>query len=94
MKRLMLFGTPTWPTCPPMKEALSNKNIKFEYVDICESVYSLRKFLRIRDSYDDFSEIRKLHRVGIPAILLEGEILFPETPEHIEEIIQKYNLSE
>ena len=35
-----------------MKEVLSENNIKYMYVDICESVGKLKQFLKIRDTAD------------------------------------------
>ena len=41
-----------------MKEVLSENNIKYMYVDICESVGKLKQFLKIRDTADACKEIR------------------------------------
>lgn len=40
-----------------MKEVLSENNIKYMYVDICESVGKLKQFLKIRDTADACKEI-------------------------------------
>lgn len=74
MENIMLFGSKHWPGCEPAKEYLSKKNIKFAYVDITESMLNLKKFLKYRDNYKEFDEIKRLANVGIPCIVVnKGE---------------------
>ena len=47
MRKVIVFGTPTCPDCPPVKEAFTEAGVKFAYVDVCESVGSLKKFLKM-----------------------------------------------
>ena len=58
-----------------MKEVLSENNIKYMYVDICESVGKLKQFLKIRDTADACKEIREQHRAGIPCIVIDYEVI-------------------
>lgn len=78
MKKIVVFGSKFWPDCDPAKEFLSNHNIKYLYLDISEGMLNLKRFLKYRDNYDAFKEIRELGRVGIPCIVVnDGEqILF------------------
>ena len=68
-----------------MKEFLSENNVAFDYVEITESMRSLIKFLRLRDTHPAFEEIRKAGRAGLPAIVTSNgeKILFgkPELDE-------------
>ena len=40
-----------------MKEVLSENNIKYMYMDVCESVGKLKQFLTIRDTDPAFEEV-------------------------------------
>ncbi len=53
-------------------------NINYLYLDITESMLNLKKFLKIRDNYEIFDEIRTNNRVGIPCIVINNgeEIIF------------------
>lgn len=78
MKKIIVFGSKHWPGCEPAKEYLSEKNIKFTYLDITENMLNLKKFLKYRDTYREFNEIKELGRVGIPCIVINKgeEIIF------------------
>lgn len=75
-----------------MKEVLSKNNIKYLYVDICESVGKLKLFLKIRDSAEAMSEVRREHRAGIPCMVIDDEVILIDGPEHMEKIIEEYKL--
>lgn len=53
-------------------------DIKFAYLDISESIANLKRFLKYRDNFEEFDEIKKAGRVGLPCIVIDdGErILF------------------
>ncbi len=57
-----------------MREALSAKNIEFEYLDISESLYNLKPFLFIRDNADEFIKVRERNFIGVPCIDDNGNI--------------------
>jgi len=52
-----------------VKEFLSQNNVEFTYVDICESMASLKAFLKYRDNHAAYAEVRQVGRVGIPCIV-------------------------
>lgn len=87
MKEIIVFGSMHWPDCEPLKELLSKHHISYEYVDITSSMPNLKHFLGYRDSKEEFNEIRKNKRVGLPAILIKDteEIYFDLN----EEILNK-----
>jgi glutaredoxin-related protein len=65
-----------------MKEFLSENNIKFAYVDITDSMFNLKTYLKYRDNYPEFEEIKKIGRVGIPFIVINnGEKFIFDTPD-------------
>ncbi len=57
-----------------MKEYLSENNINHVYLDITESMLNLKKFLKLRDTREEFDEIKRLGKIGIPCIVInDGE---------------------
>lgn len=74
MDKIVVFGSKHWPDCEPAKEYLSENNINHVYLDITESMFNLKKFLKLRDTRKEFDEIKRLGRVGIPCIVInDGE---------------------
>lgn len=92
MKKIILFGTPTWPGCAPVKELLSEKNINYTYIDVCESVGSLKKFLKVRDTSSAYEGVRERHSVGIPSMMIDDEVFLISSADLVNELIQKYDL--
>lgn len=78
MKKIIVFGSKHWPGCEPAKEYLSKKGVNFVYLDITENMFNLKKFLKFRDNYKEFDEIKKAGRVGLPCIVVNNgeEIIF------------------
>ena len=72
--KIVLYGSQHWPGCPGVKEALLQKGIEFRYVEITDSMKNLKEFLKIRDKSDDFKIVRRVHAVGIPMLLIDGEV--------------------
>lgn len=77
-----------------MKEVLSENNVKYMYVDICESVGKLKLFLKIRDTAGVMEEVRREHRAGIPTIVIDDEVIPIDGPDHMRRIIEEYRLTE
>lgn len=74
MKKIVVFGSKHWPGCEPAKEYLSNHNVKFLYLDITENMLNLKMFLKYRDNYKEFIEVKEAGRVGLPCIVInDGE---------------------
>ena len=65
-----------------MKEVLSQKNVKFAFVDVTGSIGNLRKFLKVRDTYPVFEAMRF---VDDTPHLVDG-------PEHAEQLIEELRL--
>lgn len=78
MKKIIVFGSKHWPGCEPAKEYLSERNIKYVYLDITENMLNLKMFLKYRDNYEEFNKIKEMGMVGLPCIVInDGEkILF------------------
>lgn len=74
MKEIVVFGSKFCPDCGPAIEYLSEKNIEYSYLDISEGMPNLKKFLKYRDNYDEFKEIKQAGNIGIPCIVVnDGE---------------------
>ncbi len=79
---IKVYGMETCPGCQAVKPQLLGREDEFEYVDIGSHVRLLKEFLRLRDTRDEFAEIRKDGRAGIPCFLTEeGDITFD--PEEV-----------
>ncbi len=73
-----------------MKEVLSSKEIEYVYLDITESMLSLKTFLKFRDSRPEFDEIRKVGRVGLPCIVVNnGEKVILDFTEAVLEDLKR-----
>lgn len=68
--------------------------MKYAFVDICSSVGELKKFLKIRDTADEYREIREeKHNVGIPCLVVDDKIFALDSKEMAESIIEEYGLA-
>lgn len=92
MRKIIVYGTPTCKDCPPVKEAFTEAGVKFMFIDVCESVGSLKKFLKVRDTAESHAPVREKHTVGIPCIQIDEEIMLVNGPEHAKELVEKYHL--
>lgn len=45
---------------------------------------NLKEFLKLRDKNDAFSIVKRVHAVGIPMLLIDGEVHLNITDELIE----------
>lgn len=88
LKRITLFGSKHWAECQPVKELLSENKIDFRYVDITESMFNLKRFLKYRDKHQEFDPIRKKNRVGIPVVMINNgqKFYFQVTEEVLNEL--------
>ena len=74
---MKLYGSVLCPDCVDAFEILKEKDIAYDYVDINESMKTLKEFLKLRDNRDEFKEVRENSNVGIPCFLFDdGSITF------------------
>lgn len=69
---MKVYGTSTCPDCVDAKANLDYYRIPYVYVDVCESVRTLKEFTQLRDSNSIFEECKKNGSIGIPAIIKEN----------------------
>ena len=93
MRKIVFYGTPTCSDCPPAKAVLEENNIKFLFVDVCESVGKLKMFLKLRDTEDAFQEVREQHKVGVPCIVNRQGIRKVLTLSLTDEEAQRFHAS-
>jgi len=84
--KIKLYGSQHWPGCPGVKEALLQKGVKFDYVEITDSMKNLKEFLKLRDKKDEFAIVRRVHAVGIPMLLVDDQIHLNITDELIDSL--------
>lgn len=74
MKNIKIYGNEQCPDCSALKKELLDKGIKFEFINIIESLENLKKFLHFRDNYEDiFKECKLNGKLGIPLIVVETD---------------------
>jgi glutaredoxin-related protein len=66
-----------------VKEFLSENNVKFAFIDITESMFNLKMYLKYRDNRPEFEEFKKNGKIGIPFISInKGEkLIFDKQPD-------------
>lgn len=94
MRKIILYGSPLWKTCSPVKEVLSQNNVRFVYIDITSSIGYLRQFLKVRDNDPAFEEVRKESRVGLPTLFVDDTPYLVGGPEHALQLIDELKLTE
>ena len=81
MKKITFFGSPLCPDCDPAREYLLENNVEFEYVNITDSMRSLKIFLALRDHIPFFDTIKANEKVGIPVVMIgEAEVFYQAYP--------------
>lgn len=75
-----------------MKEVLSQRNIKFAYVDITSSMFALKNFLKIRDHDDSHKEVRESGRIGLPTLSVDEKNYLVSDANEMELLINKLGL--
>ena len=68
---IMMYGTDLCPDCVAAKKSLEENGIEYKYLNITESLGSMKQFLKLRDTKDAFNEIRGNGKdIGIPALII------------------------
>lgn len=72
-----------------MREALSQNNIRFAYLDISASIMNLKRFLTVRDTADSYAEIREGHYVGVPCLQIEDRVMYIDGVADIDALVKE-----
>lgn len=70
---LKVYGTNTCPDCVEAKANFDYYKIPYEYIDVCESVRTLKEFTQLRDKNTVFDHAKEIGSIGIPAILKDDD---------------------
>lgn len=84
---MKLYGADQCPDCIEAFRILDSKDINYEYVDIIKNTKTLKEFLDIRDTRDEFDIIKENSMYGIPCFIFDDGYLTFE----LNEVIEKYN---
>ena len=68
---LKIYGSRMCPDCVQCLADLDREGIAYEYHDLGEELRALKEFLAIRDTDQQFAEIRENGKIGIPCIVDE-----------------------
>lgn len=66
-----IYGSSMCPDCVACKKNFDFYGIKYDFVDINESLKNLKAFLSFRDNDPVFDECKKNGSVGLPALVKE-----------------------
>lgn len=74
---MKVYGATICPDCVRAKKIMEEENIKHVYVDITEDTSKMKEFLKLRDTREEFKEIKEHGLIGIPAFAFEdGRVEF------------------
>ncbi len=71
----ILYFSDICPDTGPMVAELRRLGLAYEEANISSSMAHLRGFLRLRDQSRAFAEVKANGRIGIPALVLENEVV-------------------
>lgn len=72
---IKVYGSKLCPDCMKLSMNLDVNRVKYDYVDINESLENLKELLKLRDSDPIFDESKASGAIGIPAIIMEDGTL-------------------
>ena len=68
---LKVYGSKMCPDCMTCAMNFDANGIKYEYVDINDSLANLKELLKVRDENLAFTHSKEVGDIGIPALVLE-----------------------
>jgi glutaredoxin-related protein len=82
---LKVYGSPMCPDCRNCKINFDKYGVEYEYIDINASLKNLKEFLILRDREECFVRLKKIHDIGIPAIM-DGHRVFTAWETYLKEL--------
>jgi len=71
-----VYGSMMCPDCVACAASYKEHQIDFEFYDFKDSLLYIKEFLKIRDTYEIFDEVRENEKIGIPCVVKEdGTVL-------------------
>ena len=75
--KMIYFGSQICSQCVSATKIIEKLNIEHIYVDITESTHNMRQFLKLRDTREEFNDVKSMGLIGIPCFLMpDGSISF------------------
>lgn len=68
---IRFYGSPLCKDCVNLKLNCEKYGIEYEFNDINASLDTMRAFLKIRDTADEYAEIRGNNGIGIPVVVYD-----------------------
>lgn len=76
-KQVKIYSTPTCPFCQQAKRYLGSKGIAYENVDVASDAAARQEM------------INKSGQMGVPVILVDGELLVGFNQSKLDELLQE-----
>ena len=77
MKKVKIYTTPTCQYCKAAKEFFKEEGIKFEEVDVTKDKKAAEEM------------VKKSGQMGVPVIIIDGELTVGFDRDKIEELLEK-----
>ncbi len=71
-----IYSTPTCVYCKTLKEYLTEKNIKYQDIDVSKDEKELEKMVKISG------------QMGVPVIVIEGEVIVGFDRRKVDELLK------
>ena len=82
---IKVYGSKMCPDCVACKFNFDANQIAYEFLDINESLRTLKDFLILRDSQPVFDHLKAVNDIGIPACVKEDGTVFTDWEVYLKE---------
>lgn len=82
---LKIYGSELCPDCIACKMNFDRYGISYEFLDITKNLKNLKEFLVYHDTCPVFGHLKKIHDIGLPAILKEDGEIFTDWEGYLKE---------
>lgn len=82
---LKIYGSKMCPDCQACKTNFDYYGIDYEFIDINKELKNLKEFLILRDSNPIFDRLKKIHDIGLPAIVKENGEVFTDWETYLSQ---------
>lgn len=83
---IKIYGSRMCPDCVACKANFDRYGVKYEFLDVCESLRTLKQFLIYRDSEPVFDRLKKIHDIGLPACVDEDGTVFTDWESYLKKL--------
>lgn len=66
---IRVYGSIKCPYCVVLKENLDRNSVKYDFIEILDSLGNLGAFLAIRDKEAVFDHLKEVNDIGVPALV-------------------------